>query len=81
MYELNEQELEQVAGGQVFQGTTSAAGGEAEALVGLAASSSKTHAVNFGCYSASSASNKSYAIGLYVAADSAAASTSGLSVD
>jgi hypothetical protein len=80
MYELNEQELEQVAGGQVFQGTTSEADGVATAYLGYVSSSSKTHAVNYGCYSASSASNKSYAIGVGVYAASEADSTSGLSI-
>ena len=82
MYELNEQELEQVAGGfthTYFKGTTAAADGVASALVGGAASSSETESTNYGHYSNSYAANSSIAAGFVVNAGSEAASSAGTS--
>ena len=82
MYELNEQELEQVAGGfthTYFKGTTASADGGASALLGGAASSSETKSVNYDCYSKSYASNSSIALGLEASAGSGAASSAGVS--
>ena len=82
MYELNEQELEQVAGGfthTYFKGTTAAADGAASAFIGGASSESVTESTNHGHYSNSYAANSSIAAGLGVNAGSEASSSAGTS--
>lgn len=82
MRELNEMELEQVAGGWSFsKGTGAIASGTADAGAGFASSSSHTGSVNDHGFSASWASNHSSAFGYYVDAASGAASTAGVSVN
>lgn len=79
MRELNEMELEQVAGGFSFwKGTTAEAQGGASAVFGAAGSSSHTSSVNVGCFSASSASNHSWGLGLGVSVGSEADSSAGV---
>jgi bacteriocin-like protein len=83
MRELNEQELNQVAGGfsiNYNHGTQAQAGGIAGAVVGVAGSSSVTGS-QYGYHGSSSfAANKSFAAGLLVGASSNAASTGGTTV-
>jgi hypothetical protein len=82
MRELNEQELEQVAGGSfnLNWGTQAQAYGSASAKCGYASSKSVTNSVHYGDYSKSFAANSSFAVGHDVSASSAAASTSGLTI-
>ncbi len=83
MRELNEQELEQVAGGHsIFlnYGTTAAADGAASAKFGHAGSSSVTASQLSHHGSSSFAANSSWASGYKVAAGSEAQSSSGLTI-
>jgi hypothetical protein len=82
MRELNEQELEQVAGGSfnLNWGTQAQAVGDAGAKWGYASSKSVTNSVHVGGFSKSFAANSSFAIGHDVGVDSSAASTSGLTI-
>ncbi len=70
MFELNEQELEQVAGGRKLS-TFAGATGDANAWYGVAESSSSSTSVSTSHFAASGASNDSYAIGIVVDASSA----------
>jgi hypothetical protein len=83
MRELNEQELNQVAGGfsiDYNHGTQAQADGTAIAGLGVAGSSSVTGST-YGYHGSSSfAANKSFAAGLLVGAQSSAASTAGTTV-
>jgi bacteriocin-like protein len=83
MRELNEQELNQVAGGfsiNYNHGTQAQADGTAIAGLGVAGSSSVTGS-SYGHHSSSSfAANKSFAAGLFVGAQSSAASTAGTTI-
>jgi bacteriocin-like protein len=83
MRELNEQELNQVAGGNGFSfnyGTQAQAGGDVSAKHGVVYTSSVTDSSLNHYGSNSFAANKSFAAGYKVAADSSAASTSGLTI-
>ncbi len=82
MRELNEQELEQVAGGSIFfnYGTTAAADGGASAKLGHAGSSSVTGSKLGHHGSSSFAANSSWASGYKVSAESQAQSSSGLTI-
>ncbi len=77
MFELNEQELEQVAGGHGHYGSHSAAVGDASAYIGAASSSSYASSKVTPWYAKSSSENDSSAIGLGVAVDSAATTSAG----
>ncbi len=79
MFELNEQELEQVAGGHGHShyGSTSAATGDAGAYIGAASSNSYASSKVTPWYAKSSAENDSSAIGLGAYADSAATTSAG----
>ena len=76
MFELNEQELEQVAGGHGYGSHSTAAGG-ASADFGVAASSSYASSKVTPCYAKSSSVNESLAIGCNVSAGSSAATAAG----
>ncbi len=76
MFELNEQELEQVAGGHGYGSHSTAAGG-ASADFGLATSNSYASSKVTPCYAKSSAENDSLAIGCNVSVGSAAATSAG----
>jgi hypothetical protein len=81
MIELNEQELEQVAGGTYHYGSHADSNGGATADYGIAKSStysSSTVSVAYG-YSTSSAGTKSSAVGYDVNAGGASSSGSGAS--
>ena len=83
MRELNEQELNQVAGGfgiNFNYGTQAQAGGGAQAVLGVAKSSSITSSSLDTHGAHSFAANKSFAAGVGVVAESNAASTSGLTI-
>jgi hypothetical protein len=81
MRELNEQELEQVAGGFSFNyGTQAQSTGTAVAGFGSAVSRSVTNSTYTPGFSDSFAANKSIAWGSVVGATSSAASTSGITV-
>ena len=77
MFELNEQELEQVAGGYAHYGSKSSAGGDASAYIGAASSSSYASSKVTPWYAKSSSANESEAIGLGVVVDSAASTSAG----
>ena len=83
MRELNEQELNQVAGGfsiNYNHGTQAQAGGVAVAGLGVAGSSSVTGS-QYGYHGSSSfAANKSFAAGVLVGVQSSAASTAGTTI-
>ena len=85
MRELNEQELNQVAGGSGFSfnynhGTQAQAGGDAGAKYGVAYSSSVTDSSLNHHGSNSYAANTSVAAGYKVGVDSSASSTSGKTI-
>ena len=83
MRELNEQELNQVAGGFSINfnyGTQAQAGGNAGAAVGAATSSSVTNSSLRPWGSNSFAANQSAASGYGIGANSSATSTSGLTI-
>ena len=85
MRELNEQELNQVAGGTGFNfnynhGTQAQAGGAAAAGIGLAGTQSITGSSLNGNGAHSFAANKSFAVGIVAVAESNAASTSGTTI-
>ena len=73
MFELNEQELEQVAGGRKLSSVAGAAG-DASAWYGVAESTSTSTSVSTSHFTMSGAANDSYAIGLGVDATSIAQS-------
>ncbi len=79
MYELNEQELEQVAGGHTHHYTTYGSAGEAvasgSAFLGAGASQAGSTTFVNGNHTSSTATGQSIAIGLGAEADSAAATT------
>ena len=78
MFELNEQELEQVAGGHHgHYGSNSAATGSAFADFGIVESSSSSSSIVNRHFAKSSAENDSNAIGINVGASSAAATSAG----
>ncbi len=78
MFELNEQELEQVAGGHGHHyGSTSTATGGAGADFGAASSNSYASSKVTPWYAKSSAENDSEAIGYNVGASSSAATSAG----
>ena len=79
MFELNEQELEQVAGGHshFHYGSTSSASGSAGADFGAASSSTYASSKVTPWYAKSSAANESEAIGVNVGAISSAATSAG----
>lgn len=78
MFELNEQELEQVAGGHGHHyGSNSAATGSAFADFGAAESSSSASSIVTHHFAKSSAENDSTAIGINVGASSTAATSAG----
>jgi bacteriocin-like protein len=83
MRELNEQELNQVAGGfsiNYNHGTQAQANGGAVAYAGVAGSSSVTGS-QYGYHGSSSfAANKSFAAGYGVGVSSSAASTAGTTI-
>ncbi len=74
MFELNEQELEQVAGGRKLS-TVAGAGGDASAWAGAVESSSTSTSIATKHFSMSSASNDSMAIGYGIDATSIAQSS------
>jgi bacteriocin-like protein len=83
MRELNEQELNQVAGGSSINfnyGTQATANGGAGAAFGVAGSSSITDSSLGYLGSNSFAANKSFAAGYGIGANSSATSTSGLTI-
>ena len=79
MYELNEQELEQVAGGHHHHYVTYGSAGEAaasgSALIGGGASQAGSTTFVNGNHTKSTAVGQSIAVGLFAEADSAAATT------
>ena len=77
MFELNEQELEQVAGGR--RGSSSAADGSAYAKFGIATSDSYAQSVVTYHYAKSSAENTSTAAGYKVSVGSSAETEAGSS--
>jgi hypothetical protein len=81
MTELNEQELEQVAGGTFTYGSNSASNGGASAVLGIAQSATYANSVvnTYHGFSAASAGTSSAAAGYYVSAAGASASGSGAS--
>ena len=79
MFELNEQELEQVAGGHGHRGSKSTAGGDAFAVVGAAESESSASSIVTKHFTASRASNYSGAIGIGAEVNSGASTVAGAS--
>ena len=80
MIELNEQELEQVAGGTFQYGSHSASDGGSTAYIGIAKSSTySTSTVTYYGYSSSSAGTRSAAAGYDVTAGGASSSGAGAS--
>ena len=79
MFELNDQELEQVAGGHGHYGSHSSATGGADAYAGVASSSSDAGSIVTRHFAASHASNDSVAIGFGVEAGSSSESGAGSS--
>jgi len=77
MFELNEQELEQVAGGHGHYGAHAGAEGGASAVVGVAASSSEASSLVTHCFATAHAANDSAAAGFVVDAGSSASSGAG----
>jgi hypothetical protein len=77
MFELNEQELEQVAGGHTKYGSTSTSGGIGVVDFGAVASTSKSSSIVTSKFSASSASNTTAGIGFGVGVQSGAESSAG----
>ena len=77
MFELNEQELEQVAGGHGHYESASSAVGGASADFGVAASSSYASSKVTPCYAKSSAKNESLAIGCNAVVGSSASTSAG----
>ena len=79
MFELNEQELDQVAGGHghTHYGSNSSASGSAGADFGAASSNSYASSKVTPWYAKSSAENDSAAIGVNVGAISSAATSAG----
>ena len=77
MFELNEQELEQVAGGHGHFGSHSASTGAAYADFGAAESSSYSSSIVTHHFAKSYAENDSQAIGLNVGATSSASTAAG----
>jgi len=78
MFELNEQELEQIAGGHGHHyGSKSTAGGDASAFIGAAESSSSASSIVTHRFAASHAENDSVAVGIGVGVDSGASTAAG----
>ena len=77
MFELNEQELEQVAGGHGHYSSHSAATGSAYADFGAAESASSSSSIVTRHFAASRAENDSEAIGINVGASSSAGTSAG----
>ena len=77
MFELNEQELEQVAGGHGHYSSHSSAGGDASAFIGAAESSSSASSIVTRHFAASHAENDSVAVGIGAGVDSGASSSAG----
>ncbi len=79
MYELNEQELEQVAGGHqkhfVTYGSAGQAGADGSALIGVGASHSASQTYVNGNHTVSTAAGQSIAVGLEAEAASGASTT------
>ena len=79
MYELNEQELEQVAGGHqkhfVTYGSAGQAAADGSALIGGGASQAGSQTYVNGNHTVSTAAGQSIAVGLLADASSAAATT------
>jgi hypothetical protein len=81
MVELNEQELEQVAGGTFHYGSHSSSEGGSSAVIGIAKSSTYSNStvnIYYG-YSSSSAGTRSTAAGYDVSAGGASSSGAGAS--
>lgn len=77
MFELNEQELEQVAGGHGHFGSHSVATGQAFADFGAVESNSSSSSIVTHHFAASQAENDSQAIGVNIGASSAASTAAG----